>query len=43
MSYQHQSMEVKSTGVTNQDAEMINAILKSNDVVYNRADTVKRD
>ena len=31
------------TGVTNQQAEMINSTLKSSDVIYNRADTLKSD
>ena len=31
------------TGVTNQQAEMINSTWKSNDVIYNRADTLKSD
>ena len=43
MSYQHQSMEVKCTGVTNPPAEMINLTQKSNDVIYNRADNLKSD
>ena len=31
------------TGVRNQQAEMINSTSKSNDVIYDRADTVKYD
>ena len=31
--YQHRSMEVKSTGITNQQAEIINSTCKSNDDV----------
>ena len=31
------------TGVTNQQAEMINSTKKSNDVIYNTADTLKSD
>ena len=30
-------------GVTDQPAEMINSIYKSNDIIYNRADTLKSD
>ena len=33
MSYQDESMEVKWTGVTNQQAEIINSTEKSNDVI----------
>ena len=31
------------TGVTNQQSEMINSTKKSNDAIYNRADTLKSD
>ena len=33
----------KWTGVTNQQAEMMNLTQKPNDVIYNRADTLKSD
>ena len=36
-------MEVKWTGITNQEAEMINLTYKSNDAVYSRVDTLKSD
>ena len=31
------------TGVTNQQAEMVNSTWKSNDGIYNRADSLKSD
>ena len=43
MTYHHQSMEVKWTGVTYQQAEMINSTWKCNDAIYNRENTLKSD